>query len=91
MGVPNSEVGYTPAMPRREGHKIHKGHLVALEEKKKFEQRDAFLSFLKAVAVFVVYVSEIWQLPYFNNHNLQQKVFVCFVMHVGLQDYTAEI
>jgi hypothetical protein len=33
MGVPNSEVGYTPAMPRREDHEVHKGHVVALEEK----------------------------------------------------------
>jgi len=24
MGVPTSEVGYTPAMPRREGHEVHK-------------------------------------------------------------------
>ena len=30
MGVPTSEVGYTPAMPRRVDHKVHKGHVVAL-------------------------------------------------------------
>ena len=24
MGVPNSEVGYTAAMPRREDHEVHK-------------------------------------------------------------------
>jgi len=24
MGVPNSKVGYTPAMPRREDHEVHK-------------------------------------------------------------------
>ena len=34
MGVPTSEVGYTPAMPRREGHEVHKGHVVALDKKK---------------------------------------------------------
>jgi len=34
MGVPTSEVGYTPAMPRREEHEVHKGHVVALEKKK---------------------------------------------------------
>ena len=33
MGVPTSEVGYTPAMPRREDHEVHKGHVVALEKK----------------------------------------------------------
>jgi hypothetical protein len=33
MGVPTLEVGYTPAMPRREDDEVHKGH-VALEEKK---------------------------------------------------------
>ena len=30
MGVPTSEVGYTPAMPRREDHEVHKGHVVEL-------------------------------------------------------------
>jgi len=24
MGIPNSEVGYTSAMPRREDHEVHK-------------------------------------------------------------------
>jgi len=33
MGVPTSEVGYTPAMSRREDHEVHKGHVVALDEK----------------------------------------------------------
>jgi hypothetical protein len=36
MGVPTSEVGYTSAMPRREEHEVHKGHVVALEEEKTF-------------------------------------------------------
>jgi len=30
MGVPTSEVGYTPAMTRREDHVVHKEHVVAL-------------------------------------------------------------
>ena len=34
MGVPTSEVGYTPAMPRREDHEVHKGHVVALDQNK---------------------------------------------------------
>ena len=34
MGVPTSEVGYTPAMPRREDHEVHKGHVVAMDKKK---------------------------------------------------------
>jgi len=34
MGVPISEVGYTPVMPRREDHEVHKGHVVALDKKK---------------------------------------------------------
>ena len=34
MGVPTSEVGYTPAMPRREDLEVHKGHVVALDQKK---------------------------------------------------------
>ena len=36
MGVPTSEVGYTPAMPRREDHEVHKGHVVALDTKKRY-------------------------------------------------------
>jgi len=38
MGVPASEVGYTPAMPRREDHEVHKGlwwHWEREREKKK--------------------------------------------------------
>ena len=35
MGVPSSEVGYTPAMPRREDHEVHKGHVVAVGGGKK--------------------------------------------------------
>jgi hypothetical protein len=34
MGVPTSEVGYTPAMPRREDHELHKEYVVALDTKK---------------------------------------------------------
>ena len=34
MGVPNSEVGYTPAMSRREDYEVHKGYVVALGEEK---------------------------------------------------------
>ena len=33
MGVPTSAVGYTPTVPRREDHEVHKGHMVALEKK----------------------------------------------------------
>jgi hypothetical protein len=32
MGFPTTEVGYTPVMPRREDHEVHKGHVVALEK-----------------------------------------------------------
>jgi len=38
MGVPTSEVGYTPAMPRRVDHEVHKGmwwHWGKRKEKKK--------------------------------------------------------
>ena len=30
MGVPTSEVGYTPAMPTREDYEVYKGHVMAL-------------------------------------------------------------
>jgi hypothetical protein len=34
MGVPNLEVGYTSATTGRGVHEVHKGHVVALREKK---------------------------------------------------------
>jgi hypothetical protein len=34
MGVPTSEVGYTSAITGRGDHEVHKGHVVALGEKK---------------------------------------------------------
>jgi len=40
MGVPNSEVGYTPAMPRREDHEIHKGMWWHWEERKKEREKE---------------------------------------------------
>ena len=35
MGIPNSEVGYNPAMPRREDHEVHKDMLWGHWTKKK--------------------------------------------------------
>jgi hypothetical protein len=35
MGVPTSEVSYTLATAGRGGNEVHKGHVVALEKKKK--------------------------------------------------------
>jgi len=40
MGVPNSEVGYTSAMPRKEDHEVHKdmwGHWGGGGEKKYYK------------------------------------------------------
>jgi hypothetical protein len=47
MGVPTLEVGYTSATTGRGDHEVHKGHVVALEEKiKRF--------ILKAIPIFTV-------------------------------------
>jgi hypothetical protein len=35
MGVPILEVGYTSAITGRGDHEVHKGHVVALERRKK--------------------------------------------------------
>jgi hypothetical protein len=35
MGVRTSEVGYTSATTGRGDHEVHKGHVVAVEEKKR--------------------------------------------------------
>jgi len=39
MGVPASEVGYTPAMPRREDHEVRKGHVEHWIKKKEKGER----------------------------------------------------
>ena len=44
MGVPTSEVGYTPAMPKREDHEVHKGHGVALDKKKCWSTKSCVVS-----------------------------------------------
>ena len=50
MGVPTSEVGYTSAMPRREDHEVHKGHVVALEEEE-YNLLDVFNSSLLRISL----------------------------------------
>jgi hypothetical protein len=39
MGVPTSEVGYTSATTGRGDHKVHHGHVVALDLKKVFQTK----------------------------------------------------
>jgi len=51
MGVPTSEVGYTPAMLRREDHEAHKGHVVALEKKNIYILRCTALLMSKHVII----------------------------------------
>jgi hypothetical protein len=51
MGVPTSEVGCTPAMLRREDNEVHKGHVVALGEKKKYRSMLKILEALRRITV----------------------------------------
>jgi len=41
MGVPTAEVGYSPAMPRREDHEIHKDMWWHWKERKKERENNA--------------------------------------------------
>ena len=53
MGVPTSEVGYTPAMPRREDHVVHRGHVVALGgggDIPLLKHFESYLSFIRSEA-----------------------------------------
>jgi len=43
MGVPTSEVGYTPAMPRREDHEVQKDMWWHWKKKKKKEEKSLVL------------------------------------------------
>ena len=62
MGVPTSEVGYTPAMPRREDHEVHKGHVVALEKKKIYRT---------VIFPVVLYWCETWSLTFREESRLR--------------------
>jgi hypothetical protein len=41
MGVPTSEVGYTPAMSRREDHEVHKRTCGGIEKKIRLTQKSS--------------------------------------------------
>ena len=56
MGVPTSEVGYTPTMPRREDHEVHKGHVVALDQKKKKSYVHCVVRRTKKNRVYFIYI-----------------------------------
>jgi len=58
MGVPTSEVGYTPAMPRREDDEVHKGHVVALgEEHLQYEGQLTGILLFKCVLIWEIFVA----------------------------------
>ena len=56
MGVPTSEVGYTPAMPRRQDHEVHKEHVVALEKKKIITYIGVYVACLLLVETYHIVV-----------------------------------
>jgi hypothetical protein len=74
MGVPTSEVSYTSAMPRREDHEVHKGHVVALDQNNItyitqhviLKCNDEEYYFYVYVFVLYVYVSSSCQLALFD-------------------------
>jgi len=49
MGVPNSEVGYTSAMPRREDHEVRKGHDGHWIKKKSIYSKNTDIEYFKQV------------------------------------------
>jgi hypothetical protein len=63
MGVPAFEVGYTSATTGRGDHEVHKGHVVALEEKKlkfyKPEQVYIMKHYIIIIIIFICTVNEI--------------------------------
>jgi len=52
MGVPTSEVGYTPAMPRREDHEVHKDMWWHWTKKKYFSRRHIRVNTAKDYTVY---------------------------------------
>ena len=54
MGIPTSEVGYTPAMPRREDHEVRKGPVVALETPPPIKKKNKEIKIAKCVLILGV-------------------------------------
>ena len=64
MGVPTSEVGYTPAMPRREDHEVHEGYMVELGGgglKLTHFRPGLYILMQKAVTMHTVYLESSWE------------------------------
>ena len=55
MGVPTSEVGYTPAMRRREDYEVHKGHVVALGKNKDSKEGILEVRFITAFPILLLF------------------------------------
>jgi hypothetical protein len=47
MDVPTSEIGYTLATTGRGDHKVHKGHVVALENNNTYKMYNIFIYYLQ--------------------------------------------
>ena len=83
MGVPTSEVGYTPAMPRREDHEVHKGHVVAMGKKKNN---------------FVGWFSEVWAEPLkypigealYQMQEIQLTWNFLYIIYLNINDFELE-
>jgi hypothetical protein len=64
MGVPTLEVGYTSATTGRGDHEVHKGHVVALEEKKKEKNFTLQVAFEQRVpSHFLLWKAPLFQVP----------------------------
>ena len=63
MVVPTSEVGYTPAMPRKEDHEVHKGHVVALGENNNIKMHGTNVKKIKSLrfAFIKTYLGSDWE------------------------------
>ena len=76
MGVPNSEVGYTSAMPRREDNAVRKGHVGSLDKK------SIIIIIIIIIVFFVILCSGASDLPLFVNDatHLSAVVTLCALM-----------
>ena len=70
MGVPTSEVGYTPAMSRREDHEVHKGHVVALEGEKNIAVKKKPETLRHKPKFKILMRMALWNIRYFLSVNL---------------------
>jgi len=75
MGVPNSEVGYTSAVPRREDHEVRKGHVGHwIKKKLNIHDQNPFLKYIYKTVHQYIYIYNFSSSHFFAGVYLAQQI-----------------